>query len=74
MEEISFKVRSYSKAELAMMYNPEQCVTVALKTLSRWIQANPNLKKELDAMYYNKYRRSFTPKEVDVIVRYLGEP
>lgn len=74
MEETSFKVRSYSKVELAMLYNPEQCVTVALKTLSRWVQANPDLRKELENMNYNKYRRSFTPKEVHVIVRYLGAP
>lgn len=74
MEEISFKIKAYTKADLAMMYNPEQCVAVALKRLSRWVQANPNLKKELEEMNYNKYRRTFTPKEVDVIVRYLGEP
>lgn len=74
MEEVSFKVKAYPKADLAMMYNPGQCVTVALKTLARWIQANPNLKKELEELNYNKYRRTFTPKEVEVIVRYLGEP
>lgn len=74
MEETTFRIRSYSKADLAMMYNPEQCVTVALKTLSRWIQANPDLKRELEAINYNKHRHSFTPKEVDAIVRYIGEP
>lgn len=74
MEETTFRVRSYSKAELAMMYNPGQCVTVALKTLSRWIQANPDLKNELFMVNYHKYRRSFTPKEVDIIVRHLGTP
>ena len=74
MEEIPFKIRSYSKADLAMMYNPDQCVTVALKTLSRWIQTNTELRKELDAINYNKRRHSFTPKEIEAIVRYIGQP
>ena len=74
MEETSFRVKAYSKVELAMLYNPEQCVTVALKKLSRWMQANPTLVEELREVSYNKYRRSFTPKEVDLIIRHLGEP
>jgi len=73
MEETSFRVKAYSKVELAMLYNPEQCVTVALKKLSRWMQANPSLVGELRKVNYNKYRRSFTPKEVDLIVRHLGD-
>lgn len=74
IEEHTFRPKAYTKAELAMMYNPTQCITVALKTLARWIQSNPALVEELNAVSYNKYRRSFTPKEVAIIVRYLGEP
>ncbi|MCD7899773.1 MAG: DUF4248 domain-containing protein [Bacteroides sp.] len=69
-----FRLRSYTKAELARLYNPEQCVTVALKTLARWMKENEELVEELEAINYNKYRRSFTPKEVGIIVKYLGEP
>jgi hypothetical protein len=57
-----------------MMYNPNECITVALKTLSRWIKGNPGLMEELTRINYNKYRRSFTPREVERIVFYLGEP
>lgn len=74
MNEESFKVRAYSKAELATLYNPQECLTVALQTLSRWIRTNPTLMEELKNMNYNKYRRGFTPKEVAMIVKYLGEP
>lgn len=73
-KENSFCVRSYTKVELSMLYNPELCVTLALKALSRWIRANSKLLEELDAVGYNKYRRTFTPKEVAIIIRYLGEP
>lgn len=73
-EEKRFAVRCYSKAELATLYNPDQCITVALQILNRWIRSNPHLKDELEAAGYNKFRRSFTPKEVGIVVRYLGEP
>lgn len=72
--EATFTIRSYSKAELAGMYNPTQCITVALQTLSRWMRMNTHLMDELNAIGYNKYRRVFTPKEVGILVRYLGEP
>ena len=32
------------------------------------------LKAELAAVGYNRYRRSFTPREVSLLVKYLGEP
>ena len=70
----AFQLRAYTKAELAMLYNPTLCITVALQTLSRWMRKNPLLMNELSAIGYNKYRRTFTPKEVGVIVRFLGEP
>jgi hypothetical protein len=58
----------------AMLYNPGECISVSLQTLSRWIKANPALMEELARINYNKYRRSFTPREVERIVFYLGEP
>jgi len=74
MNDKPFELRSYSKAELAMMYNPDTCITVALQTLGRWIRTNPSLMEELTRLNYNKYRRVFTPKEVERIVFYIGEP
>lgn len=69
-----FLIRTYSKEELSMLYNPTQCVTNALKTLSTWIRLNKPLCQELEAVGYNKFRRSFTPREVGLLVKYLGEP
>jgi hypothetical protein len=66
-------IRTYTKAELAMLYCPDRPVDVALQTFSRWVKRNKNLTAELHAMGYNKYARNFTPREVEAIVRYLGE-
>lgn len=73
-DEKPFVIRVYSKAELAMLYNPGKCVTPALLSLYRWIRMNRKLTEELEAAGYNKYRHSFTPLEVRLIIKYLGEP
>ncbi len=70
----SFPIRTYSKAELAMLYCPNQCVTLALSSLYRWMKLNTSLMAELQSVGYYKYRHSFTPLEVRIIVKYLGEP
>ena len=59
-----FRIHAYSKEELAMLYNPTYCISNAIKAL----------KGELEKVGYNKYRRTFTPLEVKVLVKYLGEP
>ena len=63
-----FRIHAYSKEELAMLYNP------TYYTLAAWIRHNKALKGELEKVGYNKYRRTFTPLEVKVLVKYLGEP
>ena len=40
-------VRAYTKADLAMLYNPGVCITTALQLLRRWIYANRQLMAEL---------------------------
>ncbi|WP_321424522.1 DUF4248 domain-containing protein [uncultured Bacteroides sp.] len=69
-----FKVRSYGKADLALMYNPEMCVREALRTLMRWIVRNERLYRDLMELGYKKSCKILTPLEVAVITRYLGEP
>lgn len=69
-----FRIRTYTKVEIAMLYNPGACLTNAVSTLAGWIRMNRPLREELTAVGYNKYRRVFTPREVAVLVKYLGEP
>ena len=47
-------VRAYTKADLAMLYNPGVCITTALQLLRRWIYANRQLMAELKEAGYNK--------------------
>lgn len=73
-DEKKFVIRVYRKEELAMLYNPGKCVTPALLCFYRWMRMNHKLMNELEAVGYNKFRHSFTPLEVRIIVKYLGEP
>ncbi|WP_321517325.1 DUF4248 domain-containing protein [uncultured Bacteroides sp.] len=72
--EEEFKIKAYTKVELARLYNPEMAVSGALRTLARWISGNSRLMEELSRLEYNHRNRSFTPRQVKVIVDYLGEP
>ena len=59
-----FIIRTYTKAELAHLYNPTVCIKVALQILRRWILFNLPL----------LHNRLLSPKQVATIVQYLGEP
>lgn len=74
VEEKEFRMKSYGKADLAMKYNPDLTISSAQKALKRWIDYNKELTAELEKTNYNKYRKIYTPKEVELIVKYLGEP
>ena len=71
---MEFQLRGYIKAELAQLYSPHSQESTALKNLYRWMKYNPRLMEELHALGYNKHRHSFLKQEVQVIVKYLGEP
>ena len=70
----TFKLQSYTKADLAQLYSPHSESAAALQTLYRWMKRNESLMAELSALGYNKYRHSFLKQEVEIIVKYLGEP
>ena len=69
-----FQIRTYGKAELALLYQPCNSPQSAVKTLIRWINGCPLLKKELESMRYNPRRHTFLKAEVEAIVKHLGEP
>ena len=71
---MEFKVKAYMKLELAALYSPHSQDSTALQNLYRWMKRNDSLMKELHSLGYNKYRHSFLKQEVEVIVKYLGEP
>ena len=70
-----FKVKAYGKSELALLYFPDaSSAHTAVNHLMSWIRRNPQLKEQLEKMGYRKSAKFFTPKEVKLIVEYLGEP
>ena len=70
-----FLVKAYSKAELAMLYFPESNSThVAVNRLMSWIKRCTPLWKELQRQGYRKTTNWFSPREVRMIIDYLGEP
>ena len=69
-----FILQSYTKAALAQLYSQHSEGPAALQTLYRGMRRNESLMAELAAVGYNKYRHSFLKQEVEIIVKYLGEP
>ena len=58
-----FIIRTYTKAELAHLYNPTVCIKVALQILRRWILFNLPLLRELEAEGYRARNRLLSPKQ-----------
>ena len=69
-----FQTRTYTKTELALLYSPHSTPSTALQCLTRWMKQCQPLMAELTTMGYNKYRHILFKREVEAIVRYLGEP
>lgn len=69
-----FCLRVYRKNELARLYFPELDKKSALQGLARWIKRCRELEEALAAAGYDKNRKFFLKPEVELIVRFLGEP
>lgn len=74
METELFKVRCYGKSELAHLYFPLLDKKMALKKLTRWIKKCTLLRRELETEDYQPLQKTYTAREVRLIVRHLGEP
>lgn len=61
-------VRRYTKSEMAAIYNR------SVNTLIRWINADQDLLRELNAFKYNKWQKEFKKEQVRIIFKHLGEP
>lgn len=71
----NFKLKAYGKSELALLYFPDAASAhTAVNHLMSWIRRNPSLTQVMQTMGYQKSAKFFTPKEVGLIIEYLGEP
>lgn len=69
-----FPVRSYGWQELATLYNPHVTPQSAAKSLSHWVKKNPDLSDALSRTGWRPGLRSLTPLQVELCIRFLGEP
>ena len=67
-------VRSYTKGELAMMYSPRAKYESAIRMLNRYMHRAVGLLDELTRAFYRPDDRHLTPRQVQIIYAYLGEP
>lgn len=74
MNENQFVVRTYLKVELAKLYNPHMSDEGALRKMRRWINHQPELRKQMRALQISPSDRQYTPRQVRLIVQHLGEP
>lgn len=72
--EKEFKIKTYTKKELALMYFPESLPRQAVKHLMSWIRKCTPLWLLMQDSGYQPSCKSFTPRQVKNITEYLGEP
>ncbi|MCF0195857.1 MAG: DUF4248 domain-containing protein [Bacteroidaceae bacterium] len=68
------KVGLCPKVELAQAYLPNVLPKSALNRLMAWIKRNKKLMEALEETGYFKTQKYFSPIQVDLIMRHLGEP
>lgn len=73
-KEVKFVIRGYHKADLALMYHPNMSATAAMGKMRRWINRNARLKEKLLEVQISALNHTYTPKEVAILVEFLGEP
>lgn len=74
MNNNDFKIQSYTKKELALLYFPGCLPHSAVNHLMTWIHRCQPLWSQLQEMGYCNRTKRFTPREVNAIVEHLGEP
>lgn len=70
----NFVRRTYGKSELALMYFPYSTQHCAVNHLMAWIKRCQPLCEQLAATGYKYTAKYFTPRQVEIIVGFLGEP
>ena len=71
---IMFKIKCYSKAELAMLYFPDSEPKVAVNHLMRWVYKCKPLMDDLNKTCYSKQAQYLLAQQVRMVVEHLGEP
>lgn len=70
----SFTIRAYGRTELAQLYCPTVTAETAWRKLRHMIRLSPGLTDRLRSTGYTPRVRSFTPRQVSLIIEAIGEP
>ena len=62
------------KWKLALMYSPHLSRKSALRLLNQYIHRAKGLLPALEATGYSRSARHFTPRQLALVLTYLGEP
>ncbi|WP_287621516.1 DUF4248 domain-containing protein [Parabacteroides sp.] len=75
MDNSTFRIRPYSKRELARLYFPNTpSDDSAVANFRLWIRRNNEVMEKLQAAGYRSHSKIFTPKQVRILVETFGEP
>ena len=69
-----FVIRAYSKKELALLFFPDSTPETAVKHLMALIRRCDMLWDALQGMGYYSKSKTFTPRQVQAIVDWIGAP
>ena len=69
-----FKIKAYTKKELALRFFPQSNPRTAVNHLMAWIRRCHPLWQELLATGYEPTCKALTPRQVKLITEMLGEP
>lgn len=72
--ETRFRYRAYGKSELAQLYYPFLSSSHARRLFNRELQACRQLSATLRRQAWHPHCRVFSPRQVQTVVRFLGEP
>ena len=72
--EKAFVLRSYGYGELALLYFPNSTKKSATTQLRRWIRRNEELRRTLNQLGFADRHRILTPRQVEVVVQFFGDP
>lgn len=75
MNETTFKIRPYSKRELAKLYFPfTENEETAVANLRMWMVRNGEVLVKLREAGYRNHCKIFTPRQVKILLETFGEP
>ncbi|EKN07546.1 DUF4248 domain-containing protein [Parabacteroides johnsonii] len=75
MQEATFRIRPYSKRELASLYFPETpTIDSTVSNLRLWIKRNGEVSEKLRETGYRTHSKIFTLRQVRILVEIFGEP